>query len=96
MIYEKRIVSFSKLMSEIRRLDSDAGIRMVCNYDGRRCFLFLTKSIGGYVVMVHAIVGTSRRPAPGDRLLVQEFPGAPEVEQFLRNVSRDRVEAFAY
>jgi hypothetical protein len=96
MIYEKRIVSFPKLMSEIRRLDSDAGIRMICNYEGRRCFLFLTKSIGGYVVMVHAIVGDPKRPAPGDRLLAQEFSGAAEVEQFLRSVARDRLDAFAY
>lgn len=96
MFYEKRIGSFPQLMREIRRLDSDAGIRAICSYDGRRCYLFLTKSIDGYVVMIHAVAGTSSRPTPGDRLLVKEFPRSSEVEKFLQTVIRGRLEAFAY
>jgi len=95
MLYEKRVGSFTRLMKEIRILDSDAGIRMLGTYRGKKCLVFLSKSAGGFTAIVCAVSGT-RNPLPGRRLLAVEFAHMSELAKFLRSVTTGHVQAFVY
>jgi len=93
--YEKRIRSFDKLMSELQRLDSDSGVRVVGSYFKRECFAFLTRSGGVYTVMIYERKDR-RAPALGARILLREFKSVDYLEGFLRQIARKEVKAFVY
>src|SRR5437899_4201500 len=93
--YEKRIRSFDKLMSQLRRLASDSGVRVVGSYLKRECLAFLTRSGGVYTVMIYE--GNGRRaPALGARILSREFKSVDYLEGFLRQIARKEVKAYVY
>src|SRR2546428_12785490 len=93
--YEKRIRSFDKLMSEVRRLDSVSGVRVVGSYVKRECFAFLARSGGVYAVMLYEREDR-RAPALGARILSREFKSVDYLEGFLRQVARKEVKAYVY
>ncbi len=95
LLYEKRVRSFDKLMSELRRLDSDSGLRVVGSYLKRECFAFLTHSGGVYTVMVYE---RKDRKAPelGARILSREFKSLDDLARFLRQVTRKLTDAYVY
>ncbi|MGD1055034.1 MAG: hypothetical protein ABR867_03020 [Nitrososphaerales archaeon] len=95
MFYEKRVRSFAGLMLEARRLDSDAGIRVVGSYLRRSCFAFVTRSVGRYTVMVYERRGR-KVPAVGKRVLSREFESLRELMRFLRRITQKEVDAFVY
>ena len=94
-LYEKRIRSFDKLMSELRRLDSDSGVRVVGSYFKRECFAFLTRSGGVYTVMIYERKDL-RAPALGARILSREFKSMNYLVKFLRKIARKEVKAYIY
>lgn len=95
MFYEKKVDSFRRLMKEVRQLDSDAGIRLLATYDGKECFVFVSKSIRGYAIMVYSI-SRNAKPTPSRRLWSEEFARSSEVQSFLKRVIRGRVRAYVY
>ena len=95
LLYEKRVRSFNKLMSELRRLDSDSGVRVVGSYFKRECFAFLTQSGGAYTVMVYERKGR-KAPALGARILSREFKSVDNLGGFLRQVAQKEVDAYIY
>lgn len=95
MFYEKKVDSFRGLMKEIRQLDSDAGIRLLAVYEGKKCFVFVSKSVKGYAIMVYSTSRTDN-PTPSRRLRSEEFARPSEVSNFLKGVIHGRVQAFAY
>ncbi len=95
LYYEKRIWSFDKLMSELRRLDSDSGVRIVGSYLKRKCFAFLTRSGGVYTVMVYERKGR-KAPSLGARILSREFKSVDELGGFLRQVAQKELDAYVY
>ncbi len=95
LLYEKRIRSFDKLMSELRRLDSDSGVRVVGSYLKRECFAFLTRSGGVYTVMVYERKGL-KAPALGARILSREFRSVDKLRGFLRQVAQKETDAYIY
>jgi len=95
MLYERQVDSFSRLMREARRLDSDAGIRLVGSYRGKRCMVFVSRSGVGYAAIVCSLKrGTD--PTPGRRILAVEFKRATELGKFLKGVAGKRVRAIVY
>lgn len=94
-LYEKHVGSFSTLMSEVRRLDSDAGVRLLGSFNGRRCLIFLTRSVDGYVLIVCA-ASSGGRPLPGRRLGAEHFSNLSQVRAFLKKVTRGHTDAFIY
>lgn len=94
-LYEKHVGSFSSLMSEVRRLDSDAGVRLLGSFKGRRCLIFLTRSVDGYVLILCA-ASRGKRPLPGRRLAAEHFDNASQVQVFLKEATRGHVDAFVY
>ncbi len=82
-------------MREIRLLDSDSGIRVAGSYLGRNCFAFLTRSVSTYTVMVYERKGL-RAPAPGRRILSEEFESPDELGIFLRRITEKEVDAYVY
>jgi hypothetical protein len=95
LFYEKRIRSFNELKREVRRLDSDAGIRVVGLYLKYRCFTFVTRFVGRYTVMVYERTGR-KVPAVGKRVLSREFESPEEVEEFLLRITQKGVDAYVY
>lgn len=95
MFYEKRVRSFARLMQEIRRLDSDSGVRVAGSYLKKACFAFLTRSVGTYTVMVYERRGR-RAPALGARILSKDFQSMDELETFLRRITQKDVDAYVY
>jgi hypothetical protein len=95
LLYEKQVASFSRLMTEIKRLDSDAGVRLMGTLKGRRCFVFVTKSLGGYTAIVCAIRNAAN-PIPGERLLSKQFTRTKELEAFLLSLTGGHVQAYVY
>ncbi|MGD0476764.1 MAG: hypothetical protein ABSB29_01190 [Nitrososphaerales archaeon] len=95
MFYEKKVRSFAGLRREARRLDSDAGIRVVGSYLGHRCFAFVTRSVGRYTVMVYERTGR-KAPAVGKRVLSREFESPEKLEEFLQRITQKGVDAYVY
>ena len=95
LFYEKRIRSFAGLKREVRRLDSDAGIRVVGSYRRHRCFAFVTRFVGRYTVMVYERTGR-KAPAVGKRVLSKEFESPEELEEFLQRITQKGVDAYVY
>ena len=95
LFYEKRVRSFARLKLETRRLDSDAGIRVVGLYVKRRCFAFVTRSLGRYTVLVYERWGR-KTPVVGKRILSREFESPEELEEFLQRITKRGVDAFVY
>jgi hypothetical protein len=95
LFYEKQVGSFSRLMREIRQLDSDAGIRLSGTFNGRTCLVFLTRSVGGFAVIVCA-ASKNAHPVPGRKLLAKQFARTGELKAFLTNVTKGQVQAFVY
>ncbi len=82
-------------MSELRRLDSDSGVRVVGSYFKRECFAFLTRSGGVYTVMIYERKDGSG-PALGARILSREFKSVDYLVRFLRQIARKEVKAYIY
>jgi hypothetical protein len=95
LFYEKRVRSFAGLKREVRRLDSDAGIRVVGSYLKRNCFAFVTRFVGRYTVMVYERTGR-KAPAVGKRVLSREFESPEELEEFLQRIMKNGVDAYVY
>ena len=95
MFYEKRVRSFAGLKREVRRLDSDAGIRIVGYYLKRRCFAFVTRFVTRYTVMVYERTGR-KALAVGKRVLSREFESPEELEEFLQRITQKKVDAYVY
>jgi hypothetical protein len=95
LFYEKRIRSFAGLRREVRRLDSDAGIRVVGSYLKHRCFAFVTRFVGRYTVMVYERT-SHKASAVGKRVLSKEFESPKELEEFLHRLTQKGVDAYLY
>jgi hypothetical protein len=95
LFYEKRIRSFAGLKREVRRLDSDAGIRVVGSYQRHRCFAFVTRFVGRYTVMVCERTGR-KAPTVGKRVLSKEFESPEDLEEFLQRITQKEVDAYVY
>src|SRR5438093_11264481 len=94
-LYEKRIRSFDKLMSELRRLDSDSGVRVVGSYLKKECFAFLTRSGGVYTVIIYERKG-GKAPALGARILSRELKSVDDTGEFLKQVVQKQMDAYVY
>jgi hypothetical protein len=95
LFYEKRVRSFNKLMSELRRLDSDSGVRIVGSYQKRKCFAFVTRSGGMYTVMIYERKG-SKTPALGARILSREVKSEDDLREFLGQIAEKEIDAHVY
>ena len=95
MFYERKVGSMTELMKEIRRLDSDAGVRLLGTYEGRRCLVFVSRTPQGFAAIVCSAVGGSS-PVPGRRLIASEFKGDRDLQVFLRKLSGEKTRAFVY
>ena len=95
LFYEKRVRSFDKLMSELQRLDSDSGVRVVGSYQNRKCFAFVTRSGGVYTVMIYERQGR-KTPELGARILSKETNSVDDLRQFLGHIGQKEIEAYVY
>ncbi len=96
MLYEKKINSFPKVMSELNTLDLDAGVRSTGKFSSRKCFVFVTRSLNGYTVALYSMKSIKKESLPDKRLLVKEFALLPELEKFLSGIIAKPVKAVAY
>jgi len=95
LFYEKRVRSFNNLMSELRRLDSDSGVRIIGSYQERKCFAFVTRSGGVYTVMIYERKGR-KTPALGARILSKEINSVDNLRKFLGHIGRKEIDAYVY
>src|SRR5713101_1983575 len=95
LFYEKRVQSFDKLISELRRLDSDSGVRVVGSYLKKECFAFLTRSGSVYTVMMYERKGR-KAPALGARILSREFKSVDDLGGFLKQIAQKQMDAYVY
>jgi hypothetical protein len=95
LFYEKRVRRFDKLVSELRRLDSDSGVRIVGSYHKKKCFTFVTRSGGVYTVMIYERKGRGT-PALGARILSREIKSLADLREFLGQLGEEEVDAYVY
>jgi hypothetical protein len=95
LFYEKRVRSFDKLMSEMRRLDSDSGVRIVGSYQKRKCFAFVTRSGGVYAVMIYEKKGRKALTL-GARILSREIKSVDDLREFLGQIVQKEMDAYVY
>ena len=95
VFYEKRVRTFAELKKEVRRLDSDAGIRVSGSYRRQPCFAFVTRFVGSYTVMVYER-GHGKEPAVGKRLFARDFGSPEKLDGFLQTISPRKVRASVY
>jgi hypothetical protein len=96
LLYEKKINSFPKIMSEISILDPDAGIRSTGRFSSKKCFVFVTKSVNVYTVALYSMKSVKKESLPDKRLLVKEFTVLQELEKFLSGIIAKPIAAVAY
>jgi len=96
LFYEKNVGSFSGLMREAELLDLDSGIRSYVTHEGKRQFVFITRSARGYTLMVYWRRARGRTESPEGRLLVKEFKTTADLSSFLRGIIERPVRAFVY
>ena len=96
MIYEKKLNSLTEIARELSILDLDAGIRAVGKYKGRKCYVFTTRSPGGFTSLVYSIRSVKKESLPDKRLLAKEFPDVKGAEEFLGQVIAKPVKALSY
>ncbi len=95
LFYEKRVRSFNNLMLELRRLDSDSGVRIIGSYHKRKCFAFVTRSGGVYTVMIYERKGR-KTPALGARILSKEIKSEDDLGEFLGQIGPRDMDAYVY
>ena len=96
MFYEKTVNSFPRLMQEADLLDLDGGIRSYVTYNGRKSFVFVTRSPNGFTLMVYGRRVHGSKEAAGRRLLVEEFETTAELKRFVEGILARPVKAFVY
>ncbi len=95
MFYEKRLGSLTELMTEATTLDADAGLRILGNYEGTTCYVFVTRFGGRFTAMIYQR-DSARRAKAGRKLAVLELDGVKELESLVRRVTSGKVTAFTY
>ena len=96
MFQEKRISSFSQLMSELDGMDFDAGIRAMGKFKAKKCFIFVTRSAGGFTSVLCSVKRAGKELMPDKKLLAKEFGTLQELEGFLAELVVKPVSAFEY
>jgi hypothetical protein len=96
LFYEKTVNSFSKLVREAELLDLDSGIRSYVTYNGRKSFVFITRSARGYTLMIYGRKGRGPNESPEGRLFVKEFPTEKELMDFVEGIVERPIKAFVY
>jgi hypothetical protein len=86
VLYEKKIASFPELIRELNVIDSDAGIRIVGKYKGKKCFVFVTRSAAGFTSILCSMKRVGKESVPDKRLLVKDFGSVEGIEEFLAGV----------
>ncbi|HXW36948.1 MAG TPA: hypothetical protein VEJ36_03475 [Nitrososphaerales archaeon] len=95
MFFEKRLKTIRELLREVETLDADAGIRILGSFDGKNCFVFVSRTPRGYAAMVYARKKSSPGH-PGRRVASVEFDGERETEGFIKQIAGEPVRAFVY
>lgn len=95
LFYEKKVRTFRALKREVRRLDSDAGIRIAGSYMKRPCFAFVTRFVRSYTVMIYER-NSRRAPSVGERILSREFTSLNELDGFLQKIASKKLDAHVY
>ena len=96
MIYEKKLSSFSELSRELSILDLDAGIRTTGKYNGKKCYLFVTRSANGFTSLLYSMKLLKKESLPDKRLLAREFEDQGSLETFLAQIVNKPVKAVSY
>lgn len=96
LLYEKKLASLPKVISELETLDPDAGIRAAGRLGSRNCFVFVTKSMDTYTVALYSVKKVKKESFPDKRLAVKEFSNLPDLGKFLSGVISKPVKASAY
>ena len=95
MLYERRLDSFSALTEEAKNMDADAGLRVLGRYNGRGCYVFVTRFGQTYTAMVYESL-SDRRRSVGRRLAVMEPLGIKELQSLQRKLTPGQVIGFSY
>lgn len=93
MFYEERVVSFRALITRLRVLDQDAGVRLIGESGGKKVYVFVTRFGPKYTVMTYSF---GKGGAPGRRIRTQEFGSIGEVENALKAHVKGRLQAWVY
>ena len=83
-------------MHEVNLLDLDSGMRIYGKYEGKRCYIFVTRSLHGHTLMIYGTKSRGNEPEPSTRMYVKEFEHPEELEKFLHTVVTRPVKAFVY
>jgi len=96
VLYEKKLDSFPELLEDLGNLDLDAGIRAIGKYNSKRCFVFVTRSAGGFTSLLYSIKTAGKESLPDKRLLAKEFPDLEQTKEFLEKVVAKPIKASSY
>ena len=94
MLYEQALKSFPELVSRLRSLDQDAGVRLVGRSGGREVLVFVTRFGSKYTMMTYSTKPGEGTPAR--RLGTREFDSPEGVGGALRKLVPGRVRAWLY
>lgn len=96
-LYEKRLSSLSELSDELKTLDADGGIRIRGTFEGRPCFVFVTKYKDEFGVSVYSIrKGGTGLEVPERPLEFRHFSKSFEVIEFVKGVALEPLEVCSY
>jgi hypothetical protein len=96
-LYEKKLRSLAELNDELKTLDADGGVRIRGIFEGKPCFVFVTRYRGRFGVSIFSTKkGTTGLDVPDQSLSFRHFSEGFELVAFVRSVALQPLEAYSY
>jgi hypothetical protein len=90
---EKQLETEEGILRALATLEQDEGVRVECDYDGKKCYVFITKPSSSFVLSVYE---RSSDDTPGARVETSEFTTYEELSKAMRRLLRGKFRAFRY
>jgi hypothetical protein len=96
MVYEEEILSLDELFRELSILDMDAGLRIETQYNGKDCYIFITRNNAGYALAIYNTVQKGNLKIPNERLAFKKFLNSQQLTDYLKQILDSSFRCFRY
>lgn len=93
MYSERPLETEEGILRALATLEQDEGVRIECDYDGKKCYVFITKPSSSYVLSIYERSSDRR---PGARVETSEFATYEALSRVIKDILKGKFKAFRY